>query len=41
MDGIQVKPEVLVETDLYSVEGIAFNQINRHLYFVNGFKSKV
>lgn len=41
MDGVQVKPDVLVETELYSVEGIAFNQINRHLYFVNGFKSKV
>ncbi|KAJ6216562.1 hypothetical protein RDWZM_007719, partial [Blomia tropicalis] len=41
LDGKQAQPEILVETELYSVEGVAFNQINRHLYFVNGFKSKV
>src|SRR5699024_4252385 len=41
LNGTQVQPEVLVETELYSVEGIAFNAINRLLYFVNGFKSKV
>lgn len=40
-DGKQVQPDVLVETDLDSVEGIAFNQINHHLYFVNGNRSKV
>lgn len=41
LNGTQLHPEILVETELYSVEGIAFNQINRHLYFVNGFKSKI
>lgn len=41
LNGTQTQPEVLVESELYSVEGIAFNQINRHLYFVNGFKSKI
>nr|XP_027196293.1 sortilin-related receptor-like [Dermatophagoides pteronyssinus] len=40
-DGEQLQPEALVEIGLDSVEGIAFNQINGHLYFVNGNKSKV
>ncbi|XP_046916128.2 uncharacterized protein LOC124496636 [Dermatophagoides farinae] len=40
-DGEQLQPETLVEIGLDSVEGIAFNQINGHLYFVNGNKSKV
>ena len=41
LNGRQFQPEVLVENDLVSVEGIAFNQINHHLYFVNGNLSKV
>ncbi|OTF73267.1 hypothetical protein BLA29_009105, partial [Euroglyphus maynei] len=40
-DGEQLQPEALVEIGIDSVEGIAFNQINGHLYFVNGNKSKV
>jgi len=41
LNGQQIQPEILVENELYSVEGISFNSINPHLYFVNGFKSKV
>lgn len=41
INGQQFQPEVVIETNLNSVEGLAFNQINRHLYFVNGNYSKV
>jgi hypothetical protein len=41
LDGRQSQPEVLVETGLESVEGIAFNSINNHLYFVDGEQAKV
>lgn len=41
LDGKQVQAEVLVEANLFSVEGIVFNQINHHLYFVNGNRSKI
>ncbi|XP_054168279.1 sortilin-related receptor-like [Oppia nitens] len=41
LDGRQSQPEVLVETGLESVEGIALNTINNQLYFVDGEQSKV
>ncbi|CAG2103255.1 unnamed protein product [Medioppia subpectinata] len=41
LDGRQSQPEVLVETGLESVEGIALNPINNHLYFVDGEQAKV
>lgn len=40
-DGKQISPDILVHTDLESVEGIAYNQINGQLYFTNGHRSKV
>ena len=41
LDGQQSQPEMLVETGLESVEGIALNPINNHLYFVDGEQAKV
>ena len=41
LDGQQSQPEILVETGLESVEGIALNPINNHLYFVDGEQAKV
>ena len=41
MNGNNSEPEILVENDLESVEGIALNSINHHLYFVDGGKSRL